>query len=165
MSRRTAAADIASAFGPLLLRQTRAQLYGRMTRDIAGVDEATYPVLSGLARSGSTTASRLAESIGLDRTVTTRHATRLEQAGLITRAPDPADARATVLHLTPAGRTAVAVMRTRLEETITEALSTWTPAEADRFARDLKRLVTALIPAPTPGDTADGGTGVSLPGQ
>jgi DNA-binding MarR family transcriptional regulator len=161
MSRRTAAADIASAFGPLLLRQTRAQLYGRMTRDIAGVDEVTYPVLSGLARSGSTTASRLAEQIGLDRTVTTRHASRLEQAGLIARTPDPGDARATVLQLTPAGRTAVSAMRTRLEETIAEALSTWTPAEADRFAGDLGRLVRALIPAPASDGEAERGADAS----
>jgi DNA-binding MarR family transcriptional regulator len=165
MSRRTAAADIAAAFGPLLLRQTRAQLYGRMTQGIAGVDEATYPVLSGLARSGSTTASRLGELIGLDRTVTTRHATRLEQAGLIGRASDPADARATILYLTPHGRNIVAAMRMRLEEIIDEALRSWTPAEADRFARDLSRVVSALIPAPAADDTAANGASVGLPRQ
>jgi DNA-binding MarR family transcriptional regulator len=164
MSRRTAAAVIAAAFGPLLLRQTRAQLYGRMTQGVAGVDEATYPVLSGLARSGSTTASRLAEQIGLDRTVTTRHATRLEQAGLIARTSDPADARATVLTLTLQGRRAVTTMRTRLQQNIDEALSDWSPEEAERFARDLRRLVTALIAPPVADETVHRGADVTLPG-
>jgi DNA-binding MarR family transcriptional regulator len=163
MSRRTAAADIAAVFGPLLLRQTRAQLYGRMTQGVVGVDESTYPVLSGLARSGSTTASRLAEQIGLDRTVTTRHATRLEQAGLIARAPDPADARATVLTLTPQGRDAVTTMRTRLQQVIDDALSAWTPAEAESFARNLRQLVTALIAPPAVHETAHPGADATLP--
>jgi DNA-binding MarR family transcriptional regulator len=150
MSHQAAAAQIAAAFGPLLLRQTRAQLYDRLTDGVAGVDDATYPVLSGLARSGSATASRLAEQIGLDRTVTTRHATRLEQAGLITRAADPHDARATVLSLTPDGRDAVATMRDRLETLISDALHSWSPDAATAFAHDLQRLVSALVDGVSP---------------
>jgi DNA-binding MarR family transcriptional regulator len=49
----------------------------------------------------------------LDRTATTRYASRLESAGLLRRAPDPEDARATRLELTSAGRAAVAAMRRR----------------------------------------------------
>jgi DNA-binding MarR family transcriptional regulator len=148
MSTQTPAAQIAATLGPLLLRQSRVQLYDQLTRDVAGVDDATYPVLSGLARSGPATASQLAEQIGLDRTVTTRHATRLEREGLIARSPDPSDARATILRLTPQGRDAVATLRARLEAIISAALETWPPEKVADFAASFQRLVDALLHSP-----------------
>lgn len=53
-----------------------------------GIDTTAYPVLSGLARLGPTTATQLAATIGVDRTVTTRYASRLEAAGLLSSAVD-----------------------------------------------------------------------------
>lgn len=38
----------------------------------------TYPVLSGLGRLGPTTATHLASVIGVDRSATTRYASKLE---------------------------------------------------------------------------------------
>ncbi|TQL98581.1 MarR family transcriptional regulator [Actinoallomurus bryophytorum] len=142
------AEQIAADLGALLLRGNRAHLYDRLTEGVVGVDSTTYPVLSGLARAGPATASRLADLIGLDRTVATRYATRLEQAGLVTRAADADDARATRLSLTPEGRQAVQTMRTALESILAEALSTSEPEEIETFARVLQRLLDALVPAP-----------------
>ncbi|MFI6624586.1 MarR family winged helix-turn-helix transcriptional regulator [Streptomyces sp. NPDC050528] len=48
-----------------------------------------------------------------------RHADRLEAAGLIERSPDPSDRRATLLAMTPKGRTAV----TGLRDALTRRLS------------------------------------------
>jgi MarR family len=50
----------------------------------------------------------------IDRSVASRHAARLAQAGLIERLPNPADRRPRILSLTGADRQAVRQMRQRL---------------------------------------------------
>ncbi|MEU5211796.1 MarR family winged helix-turn-helix transcriptional regulator [Streptomyces sp. NPDC020742] len=140
----TSAARVAEAIGALTLRATRAGVYGRLTSGVEGVDATTYPVLSGLARVGPATATRLAEVIGMDRTVTTRYATRLQEAGLIVRRPDPSDARATRLALTSDGERAVRALRGAMESFLAEEMSTWPAGEAAAFARRLERLTEAL---------------------
>lgn len=132
---------IAETLGHLLQRSTRARLYGRLTAGLDdALDEATYPVISALARVGPQSAARLAAGIGLDRSVVSRHATRLERAGLIERLPDPSDQRATLLSLTDRGRQAVQEMRRRLAASFDEYLGTWPPGEAQQFAASLARF-------------------------
>jgi DNA-binding MarR family transcriptional regulator len=144
MSSPTAGARVESALGTLLLRTTRARLYDRLTESVAGVDPTTYPVLSGLARIGPATASQLGAAIGLDRTATTRYASRLETEGLLRRRPDARDGRATRLELTPAGQAAIATMRHTLVAALDQILQGWAPADAARFAADLERFAAAL---------------------
>jgi DNA-binding MarR family transcriptional regulator len=132
---------IAEALGRLLQRGTRARLYARLTAGLDGaLDESTYPVISGLARLGPQSAAQLAAGIGLDRSVVSRHATRLERAGLIERLADPSDQRATLLILTAGGRQAVQEMRQRLAVAVDEYLASWPPGEAERFAASLSRF-------------------------
>lgn len=137
----TPGTEIAEILGQLLRRGTRARLYASLTAGLDdSLDEATYPVISGLARTGPRSAAQLAEDIGLDRSVVSRHATRLERAGLIERLPDPADRRATLLSLTGRGRRAVREMRERLAGTFDQYLAGWPPGEAARFAASLRRF-------------------------
>jgi DNA-binding MarR family transcriptional regulator len=137
----TPGGEIAEILGRLLRRGTRARLYARLTEGLdSSLDEATYPVISGLARSGPRSAAQLAEDIGIDRSVVSRHATRLVQAGLIERLPDPADRRATLLSLTGPGSRAVQQMRGRLAGAFDEYLAAWPPDEAARFAASLRRF-------------------------
>jgi DNA-binding MarR family transcriptional regulator len=127
----------------LLRRSSRARLYGTLTAGLGdALDEATYPVISGLDRYGSRSAAQLAEDIGLDRSVVSRHATRLAAAGLIERRPDPADRRAALLALTAAGQRAVAQMRARLAAALDDYLADWPPGEAERFAASLRRFAS-----------------------
>jgi DNA-binding MarR family transcriptional regulator len=132
-------AEVAEALGILLLRSTRAGLYRHLTEGL-GLDEAAYPVLSGLARTGPRSAAALASEVGLDRSGVSRHATRLEAAGLVRRRPDPSDGRAALLTLTEQGEHVVATMRTRLAGRMALALTDWPPGEAAAFARGLRRL-------------------------
>ncbi|WP_327167310.1 MarR family winged helix-turn-helix transcriptional regulator [Streptomyces subrutilus] len=133
---------IADALGILLRRGTRVDLHRALTAGMGeAVDELTYPVLSGLARSGPRSAADLAPEIGLDRSGVTRRASRLEEAGLVRRAPDPADRRATLLALTPDGERAVAELRARLSAHIETSLASWAPGEAAAFAHHLRRFV------------------------
>ena len=135
--------EIADALGTLLKRGTRTQLYQRLTNGLGqAVDETTYPVLSGLARTGPCSAADLAGEIGLDRSGVTRRATRLEEAGLLRREPDPRDGRATLLALSEAGQQTVETTRARLAAHIEAALASWPPDEARTFAHQLHRFVT-----------------------
>jgi DNA-binding MarR family transcriptional regulator len=141
---------VAAQLGRLLLRSTRQHLYEGLVGGVDGLDVATYPVLSGLARLGPTTATRLAAAIGVDRSATTRYASKLEQAGLVRRDPDPTDARATQLVLTTAGETAVAATREKLVATIDAIFAGWTPTEARAFAAALERFTDELAEPQTP---------------
>jgi DNA-binding MarR family transcriptional regulator len=65
-----------------------------------------YIVLSALQDAPESTQAALAERIGADKTRIIATLDALQAAGLITRDPDPADRRARVLSITPAGRRA-----------------------------------------------------------
>jgi DNA-binding MarR family transcriptional regulator len=63
-----------------------------------------YIVLSHLARDPVGSQLALAQAIGYDKTRLITLLDALEHAGLITRAPDPADRRARIVELTAKGR-------------------------------------------------------------
>ena len=133
-----------AALGRFLIRGNRKYLYDQVVAGLDGVDTTTYPVLSGLARTGPTTATRLAAAVGLDRTATTRYATRLETAGMLRRVPDPDDGRSTTLELTPRGDAAVAAARRILATIFDEIMAGWSDPDAERFVTALERLVATL---------------------
>ncbi len=137
----TPGAEIADSLGLLLRRSSRARLYAMLTEGLDdSLDEATYPVISGLDRFGPRTAAQLAEDIGLDRSVVSRHASRLTAAGLIERLPDATDRRAVLLTLSARGQHAVQQMRQRLAGALDDYLGTWPPGEAEQFAASLRRF-------------------------
>lgn len=133
--------QVADALGVLLQRDVRQRVYARLTDGLGeGVNETTYPVLSGLERRGPSTAKELAAVVGLDRSVVSRHASTLERAGHLTRASDPRDPRWTRLSLTPAGQDVVTVMRARLTDLLDGFLQKWEPAAREQFAAMLTAL-------------------------
>ncbi|MFB7912282.1 MarR family winged helix-turn-helix transcriptional regulator [Kitasatospora sp. NPDC056076] len=134
--------EIAEALGLLLRRSTRTGLHAQLTDGLGeAVDELTYPVLSGLARTGACSAADLGREIGLDRTTVTRRADRLEEAGLLRREADPGDRRATLLVLTDRGQGAVRATRQRLAARIEDSLAAWPADDARVFARLLRTFV------------------------
>lgn len=133
--------QVADALGLLLRRDVRQRVYGRLTDGLGeGVNEATYLVLSGLDRCGPSTAKELADALGLDRSVVSRHASTLEAAGIVARDTDPRDARWTRLSLTTGGRKTVMVMRSRLTVLLDDFLGEWPPAAREQFAAMLTAL-------------------------
>jgi DNA-binding MarR family transcriptional regulator len=144
MAKVTPGRQVEAALGVLTGRALRAQLYNPLVGDIDGLDPATYPVLSGLARIGPVSASRLGQFLGFDRTVTTRYASRLEAAGLLARSHDPSDRRATLLDLTPAGRAAASTVRRQLVGAIEEVLAEWPKRDAERFAVALEKFAEGM---------------------
>jgi DNA-binding MarR family transcriptional regulator len=77
------------------------------SRDLAaiGLSEPDYEVLSTLSeRPGHTSSLHAqADKMGWSRSRLSRHATRMEQRGLLRRTPDPADGRGCFLALTDQG--------------------------------------------------------------
>lgn len=77
---------------------------GRQLRAAFKSDPAAIGVLHELSRSGAVRISALANALALDVSTTSRHVRRLEADDLVERQRDPEDGRATLLHLTDAGR-------------------------------------------------------------
>jgi DNA-binding MarR family transcriptional regulator len=114
-----------------------------------GLESGWHDVLATLRRTGPPYQLRpteFASALMLTSSGTTKRLDRLEQAGLITREPDPGDRRGTIITLTPAGH--------ELIDAVTEAhlanerrlLSALTGAEQRQLA-DLLRKLRLGLPA------------------
>jgi DNA-binding MarR family transcriptional regulator len=131
--------------GAVVLRSNRAGVYADLL-SAAGInaDEALYPVLSAVARLDSARVAEIAKAAGIGYTTCSRHLATLADLGLVSRADDAADRRATTAVLTEQGVVAVAVMRARLEELIASCVDGWSPTELTTFAAQLDRFCTAF---------------------
>lgn len=86
----------------------------------------------------------LADRLGIDSPAVTRKVQQLEHRGLVARAADPEDGRASRLHLTTEGTQSIerllAARRTWLEE----RLSQWSDADRKEFARLLAHFAASI---------------------
>ena len=104
----------------------------------------TYLVLSHVCERGAVRASAVAELFQLDKGAVSRHVQHLVELGLVERAPDPEDRRATLLRPTDE---ALARMRQVLAERrrrIREGLGEWDDHALARCVADLRRYTEAL---------------------
>lgn len=76
---------------------------GRRLRCAFRTDPAAVGVLHTLAEAGPMRVSALAEALVLDISTTSRHVSTLESEGFVAREVDPADRRACLVDITPAG--------------------------------------------------------------
>jgi DNA-binding MarR family transcriptional regulator len=100
--------------------------------------------LASIDRHGPLTPSELAERERIQRPTVTRLLVRLEAAGLIARAADPADGRSSLITVTPAGRDLLRQLRLRKDAFLArrlEALDAEERATLDRAAAILERLL------------------------
>jgi DNA-binding MarR family transcriptional regulator len=116
-----------------------------------GLEPGWYDVLATLRRAGPPYRLRPTEftsSLMLTSSGTTKRLDRLEQAGLITRAPDPDDRRGTLITLTAAGRKLVDRTSEAHLENERRLLTTLTDTEQRRLAGLLRKLQLGLPPGP-----------------
>lgn len=121
-----------------------------------GLTHAQYTVLAslhGMGRRGRRPSQRqLADQLGLEALYVSKLARALEAAGLVERAPDPADSRAVRLALTAEGteavRRAIPVVH-RLLDRLLEPLGGLDGARTEALAEEL----TALLAVPLDGAT------------
>ena len=80
----------------------------------------------------------------MQRPTATRVLARLEELGLVDRAPDPVDRRSSLISVSPAGRTLLRRQRSRKDQFLARRLATLAPEEVatlDRAAAILERLL------------------------
>ncbi|MFD0491766.1 MarR family winged helix-turn-helix transcriptional regulator [Saccharopolyspora spinosporotrichia] len=121
-------------------------------------DEVPYAatgLLAELVYRGECRASDLAQHRVVDASVVSRQVHQLEQAGMITRRPDPADRRVSLLRATPDGERALAALERRKAEWLSRALSEWDDDAVRRLvdllstaAKDLHRAAHAQEEVP-----------------
>jgi DNA-binding MarR family transcriptional regulator len=114
-----------------------------------GLEPGWYDVLATLRRAGPPYRLRPTEftsALMLTSSGTTKRLDRLEQAGLITRGPDPDDRRGTLITLTAAGRALADAATGAHLENERRLLGALTDAEQRRLADLLRKLRLGLPP-------------------
>ena len=109
----------------------------RRLRQEAGTDlsPSLSAALATVERHGPLTPSELATRERVQRPTITRVVVRLEEAGLVTRAADPADRRSALITVTPAGRALLAAARTRKDAFLSERLDALAPEDRATLER------------------------------
>jgi DNA-binding MarR family transcriptional regulator len=109
----------------------------RRLRQEAGTDlsPSLTAALATIERFGPLTPTELAARERVQRPTVTRVACRLEERGLVTRAPDPADGRSALITITPAGRQVLEEIRTRKDAFLSERVEALTPKDRATLER------------------------------
>ncbi|MEA2684558.1 MAG: hypothetical protein QOK05_2886 [Chloroflexota bacterium] len=95
--------------------------------------------------------SELARRQGTDISTVSRQVRAAEALGLVQRAPDVADGRASILSLSPAGHRMADRLRRSHRRVVAEILEDWSADEVESFSRLLARFTERFLA------TADGG--------
>jgi DNA-binding MarR family transcriptional regulator len=136
-------AMIARELGMLMRRATRLH-DKRDDPDGYGLDRTAYMLLGRIVNDGPARLSALAGGMCVDLSVISRQVAALEAAGLVTRAPDPGDRRASVIAPTPEGIEVFQRRLARFVETLRTLLDGWSPEDRAEFARLMGRFNGAL---------------------
>jgi DNA-binding MarR family transcriptional regulator len=141
----TASTNPEQLAGRLRLAITRT---ARRLRQEAGseVSPSQAAALATIEQHGPISPSELAARERIKRPTATRVIANLQEAGLIARAPDPADARSATLELTPAGRSFVQRLQRRKTAYLARRLDALAPDELEaleRAAELLERILEA----------------------
>ncbi|WP_298196324.1 MarR family winged helix-turn-helix transcriptional regulator [Novosphingobium sp.] len=105
-----------------------------------GVTGPQWRVLGNLKRRPGATQATLAADLDVEAITTGRMIDRLQKAGLVERRPDPADRRAWLLYLTPAGDELLQRLRGTVDEVMGEVLGGFAEGDVDQLIGLLTRL-------------------------
>lgn len=124
----------------VFMRRARA-FSGEMAREVhPELEPAAYGLFVRLDDGGPQRATDLAVYFGVGKATISRQLRVLENLGLINRAPDPDDGRASLLHLTPRGRQRFRAVREARRAEYMRKLDSWDPAEIAELARLMHQL-------------------------
>ena len=102
-------------------------------------------IVAALKADGRNYVSQLAREVGISRPLLHLHLQKLEEAGLVSGRPDPADGRQIMLSLTAAAREWIKASRAAREDWLAQAIrSHLSPSEQEELARAaglLRRIV------------------------
>jgi DNA-binding MarR family transcriptional regulator len=129
--------ELAVALYAVVLRLRRLPITGP-------VDKAALAVLHETHRLGPVRPSDLAAQMHLDLSTVSRHLRVLETRGLVTRTPDPHDARAHTIGLTDDGGEVLAHLLDQRAVAIRDAIAHWSAADRHTLARLVHQLAEDL---------------------
>jgi DNA-binding MarR family transcriptional regulator len=109
------------------------------------LDYSAFPILKLLTHQGPMRLSALAQVLGLDASTVSRHARQLEDRGLLERAGDPDDGRASRVAVSQDGTASLARAFDTRRQMVGSALDGWTEDERDALRTLLHRLVRTLM--------------------
>jgi DNA-binding MarR family transcriptional regulator len=144
-ARTDAVRALESEFGELVGRMRRI-LTENADRVSPGMLPGAYKVFTTIARRESISQSALADVLMVDKGQLSRTVRELEQLGLIQRAPDPEDGRASILSPTRLGLERLAAARAPQEDSLVSALEGWPIDEIHSLTRLLHALQTGITP-------------------
>jgi DNA-binding MarR family transcriptional regulator len=104
------------------------------------LDPATYPVLALLVRDGALRMSALGAGLELDKSTVSRQVDAAVRLGLVVRVPDPTDARARLVDLTPEGRARMSSLHVQQIARWRASLGTWETTDLEQLTALLRRL-------------------------
>jgi DNA-binding MarR family transcriptional regulator len=111
--------------------------------DIAGGMRG-YLVLAAAASGCANNQLEVARRLGVDRSVMVGLLDSLEQAGLVTRRPNPTDRRERAIALTPAGTKRLTEIRARLEQASDQVLAPLSAEQRDGLLAALHTVVANI---------------------
>ncbi|MFV0133671.1 MarR family winged helix-turn-helix transcriptional regulator [Streptomyces sp. HMX87] len=124
----------------VLLRRARAN-QGEMAREVhPDLESSAYGLLVRLGECGRQRATELAAFVGVGKATMSRQLRALEELGLVTREPDPADGRAWLITLTQEGHDRVSRVREARRARYARRLADWDPKAVAELARLLHEL-------------------------
>ncbi|WP_413098286.1 MarR family winged helix-turn-helix transcriptional regulator [Streptomyces sp. Inha503] len=145
----TDAAELTSihdSFSSILTRWSAASIQDViLVRARADIDPAAMTVLNVLVRSGgSARPSYVARQTGTGASNVSKVLARMEAQGLVVRATDPADQRATSITVTPAGQRVHHAIVDTSNAMLAEILHDWSSADVKQFSTLLARYAGTL---------------------
>lgn len=108
------------------------------------IERTGFPILRAIG-AGPARVTALAAELGVDLSTMSRQVRALEDAGLITRTPDPADGRAAVLALTPEGIEVLKRLRASRRSLVAEQVADWDERDVEHLADLLTRLSERFV--------------------
>jgi len=110
-------------------------------------------VLYELAHQPALTATALRRDLGLDAGYLSRILKRFEAAGWLARSADPADARQSLLQITPAGRAVFEPLQQKSREEAAALLASLAPPARRELVQAMQRIEALLAPQAAPAAT------------
>ena len=127
-----------------LMRRARSAQQRTAAEVHPDLDSAGYAVLVAVrdlsASGGGARGGEVSEVLGLHKSTTSRNLTTLEDLGLVERIPDPDDARARQVRLTPQGAEALDRSVLGRRARLRAQLQAWEAADIASLARLLRKL-------------------------
>ena len=131
--------DLESEMGALWqLRKARARELAHLLHP--RMDPTALPLIAALGESGPLRPTDLVRQLHLEASTISRQIAAVERLGLVTRLPDPSDARARLIDLTPAARELVTGYRDQLLAQWRRSLTGWPPGDVEQLTKLLHRL-------------------------